>query len=79
MPHTPAEPDAVRTALETWRRAAAHAARVAPTAVLPDATIDSLVDRRPATTEELADISGIGPGRLRRWGDQLLELLTDAG
>jgi ribonuclease D len=52
---------------------------VAPTAVLPDATIDSLVDRRPATAEELADISGIGPGRLRRWGDQLLELLADAG
>jgi DNA helicase-2/ATP-dependent DNA helicase PcrA len=66
-----------RHALEEWRIAAARAARVSPGAVLSDQAIDALLDLRPRTTDQLADISAIGPGRARRWGDQLLELLVE--
>ena len=59
-------------ALEAWRRAAAHVARVAPTAVLSDDAIRSIARTRPTTVEALAALPGIGPARARRFGPQLL-------
>ena len=63
-------------ALYRWRTAAAKRALVDPQAIVPDTAMEQLVAHPPTTTDELARVSGIGPGRARRWGDELLELLA---
>ncbi len=64
----------VKDALVKWREHAALTARVTPTAVLSDAAVDTLATERPCTMADLAAIPGVGPGRARRLGLQLLEL-----
>jgi ATP-dependent DNA helicase RecQ len=61
--------------LRMWRREQA-AGRPAYT-VLHDRTLAELVVRRPRNHAELADVHGIGPSRLERYGDALLALLVD--
>ena len=64
----------VVTSLEAWRAAAAHAARVAPAAVLSDDALRRIATRRPAPIAELAQVPGVGPGKARRFGPRLLEI-----
>ena len=64
----------VKDALEKWREHAATTARVAPAAVLSDAAVDTLATERPCTIEELEAVSGVGPGKARRFGLRLLEI-----
>ncbi len=65
---------AVKDALEQWREHAARTARVAPSAVLNDDTVNTLANERPCTIEALEAISGVGPSKARRFGLQLLEI-----
>jgi DNA helicase-2/ATP-dependent DNA helicase PcrA len=60
--------------LEAWRAAAAHAARVSPTAVLSDDAIRHIAETRPESIDELAELPGVGPGKARRFGARLLEI-----
>lgn len=65
-------------ALRAWRRdTAAREGRV-EALVLPDVTLEALIERRPTTREALAEVWGIGPVKLERYGDALLELLRRA-
>jgi ATP-dependent DNA helicase RecQ len=60
--------------LRTWRteRAAGKPAYT----VCSDRTLIDLVRRRPTTMDELAEIHGIGPARLKAFGRGLLDLLN---
>ena len=62
--------------LRVWRRAQAGG-KPAYT-VLHDRTLAELGVRRPRTHVELADVHGIGPSRLERYGDALLAMLADS-
>jgi DNA helicase-2/ATP-dependent DNA helicase PcrA len=76
MRKTPAEewtPDADR--LRTWRLARARADGVPPYVVFHDSVLRAIADARPATLGELAQISGVGPAKLERYGTDLLALL----
>lgn len=64
--------DEVVAALYRWRAHAARVARVEPTAVIPDRALDAIADTRPGTVDELAAIAGIGAGKARRFGPDLL-------
>jgi ATP-dependent DNA helicase UvrD/PcrA len=64
----------VVASLETWRAAAAAAARVTPAAVLSDDALRRIAERRPASIDELAALPGVGPGKARRFGPRLLEI-----
>ena len=44
--------------------------------VLHDATLDELASQRPVSPAELAAVKGLGPAKLDRYGDELLELLA---
>ncbi len=61
--------------LERWRAAAANAAAVTPAAVLSDAALAALVEQRPCDLDELAAVPGVGPGKARRFGPRLLEIV----
>ncbi|MGA0236843.1 MAG: ATP-dependent helicase [Acidimicrobiales bacterium] len=68
------ERDHVRDQLLLWREDAAERARVAPTAVLSDWTVEQLSIERPCRMDELAAIDGMGQSRARRFGLKLLEI-----
>ncbi len=62
--------------LRAWRRARAQTDAVPAYVVFNDRTLDALATRRPRSRGELLAIEGIGPSKLDRYGDELLELLT---
>jgi DNA helicase-2/ATP-dependent DNA helicase PcrA len=63
-------------ALKEWRLARARAEEVPAYVVFNDRTLAELVARTPKTLAELADIPGIGPAKLERYGDDLLAALA---
>ena len=63
------------TALRTWRLERARQDNVPAYVVFNDRTLSELAERRPASLVALSGISGIGPAKLERYGEELLELL----
>ena len=68
----------LREALESWRTGIARQSLVEPHAVLSDAALDDLVNRRPASDEQLSLVESIGAGRRQRWGSQILAVIRDS-
>jgi DNA helicase-2/ATP-dependent DNA helicase PcrA len=66
-------------ALKEWRLARARADEVPAYVVFNDRTLAELVARTPRTLAELAEIPGIGPAKLERYGDELLRTLAFTG
>ncbi|GAC1381777.1 MAG: ATP-dependent DNA helicase UvrD2 [Marmoricola sp.] len=64
-------------ALKAWRRRRSDADSVPAYVVFSDATLEAIAERRPATPEGLLDVSGIGPGKLERYGSEVLEVLSE--
>jgi DNA helicase II / ATP-dependent DNA helicase PcrA len=64
--------------LKDWRRSAAKAADVPAYVVFPDATLIAIAEQRPTSVAELGRVPGIGPVKLARYGDKLLELIRSA-
>lgn len=67
----------LREDIRAWRSRTARAAGVPAYVVFPDRTLDTLVERRPTTLAQLADVPGLGAVKIERYGDDLLALLTD--
>jgi ATP-dependent DNA helicase UvrD/PcrA len=70
-------PPAAR-ALKEWRWEKAQAEGVPAYVVFPDRTIEEILRLRPSTQSELASIPGLGPTRLERFGEELMEVVTAA-
>ncbi len=64
--------------LKAWRRDMARRHRVAPYVILHDRTLAELLLRRPVTMEDLLLIPGIGPQKVRKYGEEILEALFTA-
>lgn len=43
--------------------------------VFSDKVLVQMVKRRPATAHELLDVSGVGPAKLEKYGEDFLEVL----
>ncbi len=71
------DPDTVDL-LRAWRRERSSSDGVPAYVVLHDATLHELAARRPTTLSELADVRGLGPAKLERYGDELLSVLREA-
>ncbi|MEM7288433.1 MAG: ATP-dependent DNA helicase UvrD2 [Actinomycetota bacterium] len=67
----------LREDIRAWRSRTARAAGVPAYVVFPDRTLDVLVASRPATRDQLAEVPGLGPVKIERYGDELLEMLGD--
>ena len=65
----------LRVALRSFRRAEARRRRWKPYQVFDDQTLGRIVASRPASEEELLAIRGLGPKRVGRFGERLLELV----
>jgi superfamily II DNA helicase RecQ len=64
--------------LREWRRERAKADEVPPYVVFHDTTLVEIAERKPRTLSELAGISGVGPTKLERYGEDLLRALAVA-
>jgi ATP-dependent DNA helicase UvrD/PcrA len=65
-------------ALRRWRAERAKADEVPAYVVFHDSTLHEIAAVRPQTREELSAISGVGPTKLERYADDLLEALAAA-
>ena len=65
--------------LREWRRSRAKADGVPAYVVFPDRTLVEIADRKPRDRTGLASISGIGPAKLQRYGDEVLALIGGEG
>ncbi len=72
------DPDdqALFDALRRCRRQLADEHGVPPYVIFHDATLVEMVEQRPADTEELAGITGVGERKLERYGDAFLDILS---
>ena len=61
--------------LRAWRLARARNDGVPPYVVFHDAVLHAIADARPSSLGELAQISGVGPAKLERYGDDVLAAL----
>ncbi|HJX49414.1 MAG TPA: ATP-dependent DNA helicase UvrD2 [Gaiellaceae bacterium] len=64
-------------ALKEWRLARARAEEVPAYVVFNDRTLAELIRLAPRTIPELAEVPGIGPAKLERFGNELLAALAD--
>jgi len=62
-------------ALRAWRRERAAEQRVPPYVIFHDATLMAIARERPASTDALAKISGVGQSKLKRYGADVLKVV----
>jgi DNA helicase-2/ATP-dependent DNA helicase PcrA len=63
------------TALREWRTTAARSDGVPAYVIAPDALLIEIADQRPGTIAALRRVKGMGPSRLARYGEELLEIV----
>jgi ATP-dependent DNA helicase RecQ len=74
-----AEEDAGLLALlKARRRALAEAQNVPAYVVFPDRTLIEMAERKPATLDQMAGITGVGAKKLESYGKAFLEVITGA-
>ena len=61
--------------LKDWRRKRAQADDVPAYVVFHDRTLAEIADRRPGDRSGLAEIPGVGPAKLERYADEILEIV----
>ncbi|MDQ1850034.1 DNA helicase RecQ [Gemmobacter fulvus] len=66
------------SALKAKRRALAEAARVPAYVIFPDRTLIEMAERRPASLDQMAQVSGVGAKKLESYGLAFLEVITGA-
>ncbi len=65
----------LRDDIRQWRLHEARSSDVPAYVVFPDRTLDALVTHQPSTLTELSKIPGLGPVKMARYGEHILELL----
>jgi len=61
--------------LRRWRLETARAASIPAYVVFHDSTLNAIAAARPATMAELLRVPGVGDSKLRKYGEDVLELL----
>ncbi len=63
-------------ALREWRTATAGEEGVPPYVIFHDATLAAIVEAQPDSMDALAEISGVGQHKLKRYGELVLDVLA---
>ena len=72
----PAGGGALFDRLKEWRRRRAAADGVPAYVVFHDRTLADIADAKPRDWADLSGISGIGPAKLERYADEVLEIIA---
>jgi DNA helicase-2/ATP-dependent DNA helicase PcrA len=62
--------------LRTWRKERADAESVPAYVVFSDATLEAIAEVRPSSRKALLEINGIGPSKLEKYADDVLQILS---
>lgn len=62
--------------LKEWRKDAARENKILPYMVFPDKTLIQLASRMPQSVGELHDIPGLGPSKIARFGNDILDIIS---
>ena len=65
-------------ALHTWRTRAAESARLPEFCIFTDSALIAIAESSPRSADQLAEVSGVGPAKIRKYGADVLALLTAA-
>lgn len=68
--------DAVFGELKAWRLKRSRADEVPAYVVFPDTTLVAIAETSPRNLDDLAAISGIGPTKLERYGEEVLAIVA---
>jgi DNA helicase-2/ATP-dependent DNA helicase PcrA len=68
--------DPLFDALRRWRRDRAERDSVPAYVVFHDSTLAEIASRRPRTLADLRKVSGVGPAKLERYGEEVLTVLA---
>jgi ATP-dependent DNA helicase UvrD/PcrA len=71
----PAGGGALFDRLKDWRRKRARADDVPAYVVFHDRTLAEIAERKPGDRADLATISGVGPAKLERYAEEILEIV----
>lgn len=74
----PTASEATIDRLRAWRLERAREREVPAYVIFTDATMEALAETLPGDVDELLAISGIGPDKVHRYGEDLLALLAEA-
>jgi ATP-dependent DNA helicase RecQ len=69
---------AVAEALRAWRLAEARRQGIAPFIILHDQTLAAIAATLPRSTPALGAVAGIGPGKLAKYGDAILTVVSSS-
>lgn len=72
----PGYDEAVFEQLREWRLKESVSASVPAFVVFTDATLMAIAEAAPADLDELAALPGVGPSKLERYGDAVLEIVA---
>ena len=61
--------------LREWRTERARDEEIAAFMVFSNATLEEIATRRPQTPKALLAVSGVGPEKLQKYGEDLLDLV----
>jgi superfamily II DNA helicase RecQ len=73
----PADP--VFAALREWRLTTARTEGIAAFVVAHDAVLAAIAESRPQSLAALRRVKGMGPSKLEKYGDDILEVLQRVG
>ncbi len=76
-PSTPVG-EGILAALKAWRTARARHDAVPAYVIAHDVTLEAIADARPMSLPALRRVKGMGPGRLERYGEEILGITTRA-
>lgn len=63
-------------ALRTWRTRAAESAGLPEFCIFTDSALIAIAESCPRNADQLAEVSGVGPAKIRKYGADVLALLT---
>ncbi|MGN6160427.1 MAG: ATP-dependent DNA helicase UvrD2, partial [Marmoricola sp.] len=64
-------------ALKVWRRRRSEDDSVPAYVVFSDATLEAIAEIKPSTSQALLAVKGVGPGKLERYGSDVLQVLSE--
>ncbi len=76
-PFAGANDDPLWLALKAKRLSLAREQGVPPYVIFHDSTLLEILSQRPATLDEIAQVSGVGQAKLARYGNEFLSVLKD--
>ena len=63
-------------ALRDWRRNICQSSNIPPYMVMHDRTLLEIVQKKPASVEELQEIYGLGPTKIMKYGKDIMRIVN---